>query len=143
MRTITNPCDPLPSGNVGKFLCSIKAIMVLLFFTFLFINTAVAQQPSCNITGPLRAKSNNGGGNDVAIVAEVFNTTPKTVYSWSFKNNSSNAVITSGNGTSTLHVKSGSQTGSFTVVLTVTNPAQDGQESSSCSCSKSVTVIER
>ena len=103
-------------------------------------NNSFAQQPSCNLSGPLKAQFSSDGGTAVVITAEIFNAVAGTNYAWVFKTNSSGASIVSGQGTSTVTVKSGTTSGNFTLQLTVTNSGPGGAGVLSCSCSKSVSV---
>jgi len=111
------------------------------FIFFTILSSAVyAQQPSCNISGALNANFSASGGDNVNITADVFNTNSGTTYNWTFVQNTSNAVIASGQGTTSVVVQAGTTGGNFTILLTVNNPAQSNQQSYSCTCSKSVSV---
>jgi len=114
--------------------------MFLLVMLFLFTGFLYAQQPSCNLSGPLRGYFDSEGGRTISINSDVFNSGPRTTYSWKIDKNVPEATIVSGKGTSSIQVKSGTKGGSFTVKLTVTNPGLNGGSSETCTCTKSVTV---
>ncbi|MFV8324272.1 hypothetical protein [Flavobacterium sp. ZS1P14] len=114
--------------------------MFLLVMLFLFTGFLYAQQPSCNLSGPLRGYFDPGGGTTISINSDVFNSRPNTAYSWKIDKNVPEATIVSGKDTSSIQVKAGTKGGSFTIKLTVTNPGLNGGSSKSCTCTKSVTV---
>ncbi len=135
MKT-NSSCCPTWAKNVFKSKeSSFKGILMLLFFMLFFVSGASAQQPACNLKGALQAKFNNSGGQRVQIFSEVAKASPGAVYTWSFKSNTSNATIFSGNGTQSVFVKSGTAKGAYTLELTITNP--NGR---SCNCSQSISV---
>jgi hypothetical protein len=114
--------------------------MFLLVMLFLFTGFLYAQQPSCNLSGPLTGYFDSGGGSTISINSDVYNTGPKTTYSWKIDKNVPGATIVSGKGTSSIQVKAGTEGGSFAIKLTVTNPGLNGGSSKSSTCTKSVTV---
>jgi hypothetical protein len=114
--------------------------MFLLVILFLFTGFLYAQQPSCNLSGPLRGYFDSGGGSTISINSDVYNTGPKTTYSWKIDKNVPGATIVSGKDTSSIQVKAGTKGGSFAIKLTVTNPGLNGGSSKSSTCTKSVTV---
>ncbi len=135
MKTNSN-CCPTWTKNVFKSKQSdFKSILMLLFFMLFFVNAASAQQPACNLKGALEAKFNTSGGERVQIFSEIAKASPGAIYTWSFKSNTSNATIFSGNGTPSIFVKSGTVKGSYVAQLTITNP-----NGKSCNCTKSISV---
>ncbi|MBG6111278.1 hypothetical protein H4V97_002800 [Flavobacterium sp. CG_23.5] len=112
----------------------------LLVVFFLFTGVLYAQQPSCNLSGPLKGYFDSGGGSTITIISDVYNTGPNTTYSWIIDKNIPGATIVSGKGTSSIQVKAGTKGGSFKIKLTVTNPGLNGGPSESSTCTKSVTV---
>lgn len=114
--------------------------MFLLAILFLFTGFLYAQQPSCNLSGPLIGYFDSGGGSTISINSDVYNTGPKTTYSWKIDKNLPGATIVSGKGTSSIQVKAGTKGGSFAIKLTVTNPGLNGGSSKSSTCTKSVSV---
>lgn len=135
MKT-NSSCCPTWAKNVFKSKESnFKGILMLLFFMLFFVSGASAQQPACNLKGPLEAKFNNFGGQRIQVFSEVAKANPGAIYTWSFKTNNSGATIVSGNGTPAVFVKSGAVKGGYTLQLTITNP--NGR---SCNCSQSISV---
>ena len=115
--------------------------MFLLVMLFLFTSFLYAQQPSCNLSGPLRGYFDPGGGSTISINSDVFNSGSTTAYSWKIDDNVPGATIVSGKGSSSIQVKAGTKGGSFAIKLTVTNHDLNNRDSSkSCTCTKSVTV---
>lgn len=112
----------------------------LLVILFLLTGFLYAQQPSCNLSGPLIGYFDSGGGSTISINSDVYNSSPKTTYSWKIDKNVSGATIVSGEGTSRIQVKAGTKGGSFAIKLTVTNPDLNGGSSKSSTCTKSVTI---
>ena len=135
MRTNLS-CCPSWTKNVFKSKESnFKGILMLLFFMLFFVSGVTAQQPACNLKGALEAKFNSSGGQPVQIFSEVAKASPGAVYTWSFKENTSNATIFSGNGTPVIIVKSGTIKGGYTAQLNITNP-----NGKFCNCTKSISV---
>ena len=143
MKTILSCCPTWTKNDFKKPKSNFKGILMLLFFMLLFMSVAFAQQPSCNLTGQLKGMYNPAGGSTVVINSEVFNSEPNSTYDWTFKTNTSRATIVKGEGTKDIHVRAGTQGGNFTIMLTVTNPGQNGDPSMSCSCTKSVSVTKK
>lgn len=119
---------------------NVTSSMFLLVMLFLFTGFLYAQQPSCNLSGPLRGYFDSGGGSTISISSDVYNAGPQTTYSWKIDKNEPEATIVSGEGTSSIQVKAGTKGGSFSIKLTVTNPGLNGGPSESSTCTKSVTV---
>jgi hypothetical protein len=143
MKTNTNCCLEGTRNGYENSKSSFKVILMLLFFMLLFMSVAFAQQPSCNLTGQLKGMYNPVGGSTVVINSEVFNSGPNTTYDWTFKTNTSGATIVKGLVTKAIRVRAGTQGGNFTIMLTVTNPGQNGDPGMSCSCTKSVSVTKK
>lgn len=143
MKTILICCPTWTKNDFKKPKSSFKGILMLLFFMLLFMSVAFAQQPSCNLTGQLKGMYNPAGGSTVVINSEVFNSGPNTTYDWTFKTNTSGATIVKGLVTKAIRVRAGAQGGNFTIMLTVTNPGQNGDPGMSCSCTKSVSVTKK
>jgi hypothetical protein len=136
-----------PLTNTSKYFVeetsknkNVISSMFLLVMLFLFTGFLYAQQPSCNLSGPLRGYFDSGGGTTISINSDVFNSGPNTTYSWKIDENVPGATIVSGKDTSSILVKAGTKGGSFTIKFTVTNPDLNGGSSKSCTCTKSVTV---
>jgi len=140
MKVSTIIFQPKKKNRSDFFRNACRLCLLLLFFAGLFITKASAQQPACNISGPLKTKIGSNG--KVTISSQVMNTSPQSKYVWTFKQNSSKAVILSGNGTPSINIDAGKLRGNFTVALKVINPPQRGLPTLSCNCSKSVSVTE-
>ncbi|MGL2963363.1 hypothetical protein ACSVH2_06040 [Flavobacterium sp. RSB2_4_14] len=113
---------------------------LLLVLLFLFTNFLFAQQPACNLSGPLKA-SYGKKGEIIRINSEVLNAVKETKYIWSFKTNTSNASFATENGENSIKINAGNTGGSFTVQLQVINPnPQDIRRNLSCTCTQSVSV---
>lgn len=136
--TTTNCC--CPKGNVrSKSMISV----IMLFVLFLFSNLSFAQQPACNLSGPLKAKYDLRGGDKITITAETINTAPGAIYLWSFKTNTSNATFASENGRNFIEVNSGVNGGGYTVDLKIVNPStSEHGNSNPCHCSQSISVTK-
>ena len=119
--------------NISNFL-----ILALLF---LFTNFLFAQQPACNLSGPLKAQFSTNGGEIVTITSEVINVVPSSVYIWSFKTNTSNATFASENGRNSIKVNSGTKGGGYTLELKLVNRSTEGTRNlNSCNCTQSISV---
>lgn len=133
-QTTTNKYEEASKNKYG-----ISSI-VLLVMLFLFSCYSYAQQPACNLSGSLRGYFDPTGGSTISINSDVFNSKRNTTYSWTIVENTTDAAIVSGLGTSNIQVKSGTKGGNFTIKLIVTNPGQSRSSNASCTCTKSVTV---
>lgn len=112
---------------------------ILLVILFLFTNFLFAQQPACNLSGPLKARFSTNGGEVVTVSSEYINTVPGTIFIWSFKTNTSNATFATANGRNSIKVSSGIKGGGYTLELKLVNPSID-QTPNSCNCTQSISV---
>lgn len=131
--------NPSERGFQNHYLKFIALVVIMLTGTFL----ASAQNPACNISGPLKACTDQG---NIVINVEVAYSSTSPDLAYSFGSNTSGASIVSvepyvysaasESGTQRITVNPGSNEGTFNLRLNVRTT--DGQTSS---CSKSVTVI--
>ena len=140
MKVSTNYFQPRKKDRHDFFRNMCRVCLLLLFFAGFFISKVSAQQPACNIKGPLKASIASNGA--LTISSESMNTTPQSKYIWTFKKNSSRATILSGNGSSSINIDPGKLRGNFIVSLKVINPPARGLPTLSCNCTKSVTITE-
>lgn len=138
MSTKTS-CCPVDSTSAGKKLVSnLFKTGALLFFIVLFSTKVSAQQPACNLVGPLKAVHTQDGGTTITITADVFNAQPNSRYVWSLRSNSSGAVLGSGQGTPSINLLPGTRKGNFALQLMIVNPGQGSTQT--CTCVTSVSV---